>query len=124
MNRVNLLDLDLPALVDFCASIGEKPFRARQLARWLHQYGADDFAQMSDLAKSLREKLATTARIQGLEVISQQISADGTIKWLFDVGGGNASHSSKAPRDGLDGGALLPGWPRYRSTREAVSRTI
>lgn len=95
----NLLDFDLDGLAAFCEKLGEKRFRATQLFRWIHQKGASSFDQMSDLAKSLREKLATTARIQGLEVISQQISADGTIKWLFDVGDGNAVESVYIPED-------------------------
>jgi 23S rRNA (adenine2503-C2)-methyltransferase len=95
----NLLDFDLDGLAAFCERLGEKRFRATQLFRWIHQKGATSFDQMSDLAKSLREKLATTARIQGLQVISQQISADGTIKWLFDVGDGNAVESVFIPED-------------------------
>ncbi len=95
----NLLDFDLDGLAAFCERLGEKRFRATQLFRWIHQKGATSFDQMSDLAKSLREKLATTARIQGLQVISQQISADGTIKWLFDVGDGNAVESVYIPED-------------------------
>jgi len=95
----NLLDFDLDGLAAFCERLGEKRFRATQLFRWIHQKGASSFDQMSDLAKSLREKLATTARIQGLEVISQQISADGTIKWLFDVGEGNAVEAVFIPEE-------------------------
>lgn len=86
----NLLDFDLEGLAVFCEGLGEKRFRATQLYRWIHQKGASDFAQMSDLAKSLREKLATTARVEGLKILTEQKSTDGTIKWLFDVGGGNA----------------------------------
>lgn len=95
----NLLDFDLDGLAAFCEKLGEKRFRATQLFRWIHQKGASSFDQMSDLAKSLREKLASTAHIQGLDVISQQISADGTIKWLFDVGDGNAVESVYIPED-------------------------
>ena len=95
----NLLDFDLEGLAAFCASLGEKRFRATQLFRWIHQKGATDFAQMSDLAKSLRDKLAGTARIEGLPILSQQESADGTIKWLFDVGGGNAVETVFIPED-------------------------
>lgn len=86
----NLLDYDLEGLAAFCATLGEKRFRATQLFRWIHQKGARDFSQMSDLAKSLRDKLAGSAHIAGLPVISQHESADGTIKWLFDVGNGDA----------------------------------
>ena len=95
----NLLDFDLDGLAVFCERLGEKRFRATQLFRWIHQKGASSFDEMSDLAKSLREKLATTARIQGLQVISQHISADGTIKWLFDVGDGNAVESVFIPEE-------------------------
>jgi len=95
----NLLDFDLDGLAAFCERLGEKRFRATQLFRWIHQKGASSFDQMSDLAKSLREKLASTARIQGLEVISQQMSAYGTIKWLFDVGDGNAVEAVFIPED-------------------------
>ena len=88
--RTNLLGLDLEGLVQWCAQLGEKRFRATQLYRWIHQKGVSDFSQMSDLAKSLREKLAAHAVVQALPVIQQHMSADGTIKWLFDVGDGNA----------------------------------
>ena len=86
----NLLEFDLQSLTDWCAALGEKRFRAVQLFRWIHQKGESDFAQMSDLAKSLRDKLAHTAVVQPLKILSEQASADGTIKWLFDVGGGDA----------------------------------
>lgn len=90
MAAANLLDFDLEGLAAFCDRLGEKRFRATQLFRWIHQKGARDFAQMSDLAKSLRDKLAGAATIRPLAVISEHSSADGTVKWLFDVGGGNA----------------------------------
>ena len=86
----NLLDFDLEALAAFCDSLGEKRYRAIQLYRWIHQKGAADFEQMSDLAKSLRSKLAGVAEVRALPVASEHVSADGTIKWLFDVGDGNA----------------------------------
>ncbi len=86
---INLLGFDLDALAEFCEGLGEKRFRATQLYRWIHQRGAAEFGQMTDLAKSLREKLAGVARVQALPVVSTQRSADGTVKWLFDVGDGN-----------------------------------
>jgi 23S rRNA (adenine2503-C2)-methyltransferase len=86
---INLLGFDLDALAEFCEGLGEKRFRATQLYRWIHQRGAAEFAQMTDLAKSLREKLAGVARVQALPLVSTQRSADGTVKWLFDVGDGN-----------------------------------
>ena len=85
----NLLDFDLDALAAFCEQLGEKRFRATQLFRWIHQRGATDFGQMTDLAKSLRGKLAGTAHIEGLKVLSRHDSGDGTVKWLFDVGAGD-----------------------------------
>jgi 23S rRNA (adenine2503-C2)-methyltransferase len=95
----NLLDYDLEGLAAFCASLGEKRFRATQLFRWIHQKGARDFGQMSDLAKSLRDKLQGSARIEGLPVITQHESTDGTIKWLFDVGNGDAVEAVFIPED-------------------------
>ncbi|RFO98485.1 23S rRNA (adenine(2503)-C(2))-methyltransferase RlmN [Rhodoferax lacus] len=95
----NLLEYDLDGLAAFCERLGEKRFRATQLFRWIHQKGAAQFDDMSDLAKSLREKLKTTAHIQAPTVLSQHISSDGTIKWLFDVGGGNAIETVFIPED-------------------------
>ncbi len=95
----NLLEFDLEGLAVFCEALGEKRFRATQLFRWIHQRGASDFGQMSDLAKSLRDKLTTSAHIRALPVLSEHISADGTIKWLFDVGDGNAVESAFIPED-------------------------
>ncbi|MFS9605410.1 23S rRNA (adenine(2503)-C(2))-methyltransferase RlmN, partial [Klebsiella pneumoniae] len=83
----------------YCEQLGEKKFRATQLFRWIHQKGASDFEQMSDLAKSLRETLAGRAVIRALDVISEHVSADGTIKWLFDVGAGNAVEAVFIPED-------------------------
>ena len=94
---VNLLDLDLDALTAYCESLGEKRFRAVQLFRWIHQKGAGDFDLMTDLARSLRAKLAGQAQIRALPLLSEHVSADGTIKWLFDVGGGNAVESVFIP---------------------------
>jgi 23S rRNA (adenine2503-C2)-methyltransferase len=99
VSPVNLLDFDLDALTAWCDALGEKRFRAVQLFRWIHQKGESDFGQMSDLAKSLRSKLAGAAVVQPLAVISEQASTDGTIKWLFDVGAGNAVESVFIPED-------------------------
>jgi len=88
--RANLLDFDIEGLAAFCAGLGEKPFRATQLFRWIHQRGEADFSAMTDLAKSLRDKLAVSAYVAAPSVLSQHASVDGTIKWLFDVGGGDA----------------------------------
>lgn len=98
-SRVNLLDFDVEGLVDYCESLGEKPFRAKQLARWIHRRGASGFDAMSDLAKSLRGKLADVAEIRAPAVIRDSTSADGTRKWLLDVGNGNAIETVFIPED-------------------------
>ena len=95
----NLLDFDLEGLAAFCEGLGEKRFRATQLFRWIHQRGVSDFDQMSDLAKSFREKLKVSARIECPPVMSRHESTDGTIKWLFDVGNGNAVEAVFIPED-------------------------
>src|SRR5436190_21575292 len=86
----NLLDFDPEQLVAYCGELGEKPFRAKQLQRWIHQFGAADFDAMTDLAKSLRDKLANRAVVVAPTVISDHTSSDGTRKWLLQVGAGNA----------------------------------
>jgi len=88
--RQNLLGLDAAQLQDYFAALGEKPFRARQVMRWVHRNGEADFARMSDLAKSLRQKLVECAEIAQPKMIRDSIAADGTRKWLLDVGNGNA----------------------------------
>lgn len=87
---VNLLGLDAEGLGRTCEGWGEKPFRARQLLRWVHQRGEADFSAMSDLAKDFRVRLAASACVQPPAVIQDHISSDGTRKWLLDVGAGNA----------------------------------
>jgi 23S rRNA (adenine2503-C2)-methyltransferase len=87
---VNLLGLNPEELGAFLASLEEKPFRARQLLRWMHQRGEERFDAMTDLAKRLRERLAQVAEIRAPEAVSEQRSPDGTIKWLLRVGGDNA----------------------------------
>jgi 23S rRNA (adenine2503-C2)-methyltransferase len=86
---VNLLSYDLEGLVGFCEGLGEKKFRATQLFRWIHQRGVSSFELMTDLAKSLREKLPAAAEVTGLKVVSRHNSSDGTVKWLFSVGAGD-----------------------------------
>jgi 23S rRNA (adenine2503-C2)-methyltransferase len=95
----NLLDFDLDGLAAFCERLGERRFRAVQLFRWIHQKGVSRFEDMTDLARSLRSKLPGVCEVRGLTVLTQQESADGTIKWLFDVGDGNAVESVFIPED-------------------------
>ncbi len=99
MTTANLLDFDLAGLAAFCERLGEKRFRAVQLFRWIHQKGAARFDDMTDLARSLREKLPGVCEIRPLKVMAQQESTDGTIKWLFDVGDGNAVEAVFIPED-------------------------
>lgn len=96
---VNLLDFDQPGLAEFFKEQGEKPFRAKQLMRWMHHFGVNDFGQMTDIARPLREKLAAMAEIRPPEVKIEQISEDGTRKWLIDVGAGNGVESVFIPED-------------------------
>lgn len=95
----NLLDLDPAQLIAYCGELGEKPFRAKQLQRWIHQFGVGDFDAMTDLAKSLRDKLSTRAIVAAPAVISDHISNDGTRKWLIDVGKGNAVEAVFIPEE-------------------------
>jgi 23S rRNA (adenine2503-C2)-methyltransferase len=88
--KANLLGYDAAALQRFFLEQGEKPFRARQVMRWIHQSGEADFARMSDLAKATREKLAATACVEAPRIVGDTVAADGTRKWLLKVDGANA----------------------------------
>lgn len=88
--RVNLLGLEASGLGELCAAWGERGFRAQQLLKWIHQRGADDFAAMSDLAKTFRERLLDQAEVRAPAILRDHVSVDGTRKWLLDVGQGNA----------------------------------
>lgn len=92
-----LLGMDLSALQQWCADQGQKPFRARQLMRWLHQRGVSDFESMTDLARDFRAVLAERAVVAAPQVLSDRIADDGTRKWLLDVGAGNAIESVFIP---------------------------
>lgn len=83
---VNLLDFDVEGLTDWFAQLGEKPFRARQVSRWIHRFGVDDVGQMTDVAKTLRAMLAAEAEIRGPQSLRDSTAADGTRKWLLGVG--------------------------------------
>jgi 23S rRNA (adenine2503-C2)-methyltransferase len=89
-DRIDLLGLDRPSLVALCRDWGEKPFRGQQLMRWVHRRFESDFEAMSDLARGFRATLAERARVAAPAVISDHVAADGTRKWLLDVGQGNA----------------------------------
>jgi 23S rRNA (adenine2503-C2)-methyltransferase len=97
---VNLLGLNGPQMQDFCAGLGERPYRAKQLLRWIHRSGVDDFAVMTDVSKTLRERLAQCATIVPPKVLRDTTAADGTRKWLLDVSTGNAIESVFIPETG------------------------
>ena len=97
--RVNLLNFDPEGLVHYMADLQEKPFRAKQLLRWIHQRGQADVSQMSDLAKSFRATLAEKTCVAALPVITDQMATDGTRKWLLDVGRGDAVEMVYIPED-------------------------
>ncbi|HRF88389.1 MAG TPA: 23S rRNA (adenine(2503)-C(2))-methyltransferase RlmN, partial [Pseudomonadales bacterium] len=88
-DKVNLLGLSPAKMEAFFAELGEKPFRARQVLQWIHQYGVDDFSQMSNLSKALRAKLDAVAEVRSPELVQQMESVDGTRKWLIRVSGGS-----------------------------------
>lgn len=97
---VNLLDFNQEQLATYFQSLGEKPFRAKQLMRWMHHFGVNDFEQMTDIAKPLREKLKQVACIAPPAVQIEQISEDGTRKWLIDTGVGNGVETVFIPEEG------------------------
>ncbi|MCV2402577.1 23S rRNA (adenine(2503)-C(2))-methyltransferase RlmN [Marinomonas sp. C2222] len=89
IKKVNLLGLSPQKLIEFFESIGEKKFRATQVMKWIHQKGAENFDEMTDVSKALRSKLEKISEIRGPEVVSQNISKDGTRKWIIRTEGGN-----------------------------------
>ncbi|RII81988.1 23S rRNA (adenine(2503)-C(2))-methyltransferase RlmN [Neopusillimonas maritima] len=96
---IDVLGMGPAELTALVAQWGGKPFRARQLMRWVHQRGAGSFDNMSDLARSFREQLSQHCRIGAPLVQTRQCSSDGTRKWLFDVGQGNAVETVFIPED-------------------------
>jgi 23S rRNA (adenine2503-C2)-methyltransferase len=97
---INLLGLDDQQLRAFCETLGEKPYRARQLLRWIHRTGAESVGVMTDVSKALREQLTELATIAAPKVIRDSVAADGTRKWLLDVGTGNAIEAVFIPEPG------------------------
>ncbi len=89
-DKLNLLNLTRDEMVKFFEDIGEKPFRAPQVVKWIHQFGAENFDEMTNISKSLRAKLSEVTEIKGPEIITEQISDDGTIKWALRTQDGQA----------------------------------
>ena len=98
--KVNLLGLTQQQLEAFFEQLGEKRFRAGQVMKWIHHFGIDDFDAMSNLGKALREKLKACAEIRGPEVVSQDISSDGTRKWVVRVASGSCVETVYIPQGG------------------------
>jgi 23S rRNA (adenine2503-C2)-methyltransferase len=98
--KANLLEFDAAGMAGFCAAIGEKPFRARQVLRWVHRAGESEFERMSDLSRGVRERLAETAEVVPPRMIRDSTAADGTHKWLLDVGAANAVETVNNPEEG------------------------
>ena len=99
-DKPNLLGLAPGEMEAFFVSLGEKPFRARQMLPWLHRRGVSDFGAMTDMSKALRERLAEQAVVEGPTVLSRHDSADGTVKWLLAAGGGQAIETVFIPEPG------------------------
>ncbi|MCG7372443.1 23S rRNA (adenine(2503)-C(2))-methyltransferase RlmN [Pseudomonas luteola] len=99
VGKTNLLGLTQPQMEQFFESIGEKRFRAGQVMKWVHHFGVDDFDAMSNLGKALREKLKACAEVRGPEVVSEDISADGTRKWVIRVASGSCVETVYIPQD-------------------------
>src|SRR5258707_11321724 len=118
---INLLDLDSDGLAAFVAGLEEKPFRARQVKRWMHRLGESDFARMSDIAKPLREKLLRTACVLPPRIVSDSSARDGTRKWLLDVGGGNAVEAGFIPET-KRGTLFIPKRPAGNLYRPVAAR--
>ncbi len=116
---LNLLGLNREQFQSWCAERGEKPFRARQMMRWIHQSGVNDFALMSDVSRDFREQLSACAVIEAPTVFKDTTAPDGTRKWLFDVGTGNAIEAVYIPEGDADDEPAAEGAPatrRYRGT--------
>ena len=95
--RTNLLGLPRGEMQGFFASLGEKPFRAAQVLKWIHHRRTASFGAMTDLGKALRTRLETVAEIRAPEAVADRVSADGTRKWLFEVGAGNCVETVYIP---------------------------
>ncbi|MEO1879255.1 MAG: 23S rRNA (adenine(2503)-C(2))-methyltransferase RlmN [Methylococcales bacterium] len=96
---VNLLNFDRKGLADFFVAMGEKPFRATQLLKWIYQEDVTDFAQMTNLSKSLRTYLTEHCTITAPEILIEQVASDGTTKWVVEMGLGNRIESVFIPEE-------------------------
>ena len=99
-SKVNLLGMTEARMRDYVQSLGEKPFRAKQLLKWVHQFGVDDFSSMTDLSKKFRARLEAEAEVRAPEIVSQEDSVDGTRKWILRVSGGSCVETVYIPEKG------------------------
>ncbi len=95
--KINLLGLDCKAMEPLFVEWGHKPFHARQMLKWIHKHGVTDFAEMTDLSKSLRAQLSRVAEVKAPEIIVEQPSSDGTRKWVLELVCGNRVESVLIP---------------------------
>ncbi len=100
VEKVNLLGLTREKLISFFKEIGEKPFRAQQVMKWIHHFGVDDFGAMTNVSKALRAKLQEIAEIRGPEIVSFDESSDGTRKWVVRVTSGSCVETVYIPENG------------------------
>ncbi len=98
--KVNLLDFDRASMAAWFEARGEKPFRAQQVLKWIHQQGVDEFTAMTNLGKALRAELESVAEIRALAVAADRKSTDGSRKWLFELADGNRIESVYIPEEG------------------------
>lgn len=98
--KINLLGMSEQALVDYVQSLGEKPFRARQLMKWIHRSGVDCFDEMTDLSKAFRQTLHERAEVRAPDIVSQEDSGDGTRKWVMRVASGSCIETVYIPEKG------------------------
>lgn len=99
IEKTNLLDLNRQGMEAFFTGIGEKAFRASQLMKWIHQHNVDDFSQMSNISKALQQRMAEIAEIRAPEVLVDQLSKDGTRKWVLELRDGNCIETVFIPED-------------------------
>jgi 23S rRNA m(2)A-2503 methyltransferase (EC 2.1.1.-) len=111
---VNLLNFDRKGLADFFVAMGEKPFRATQLLKWIYQEDVTDFAQMTNLSKSLRTYLTEHCTITAPEILIEQVASDGTTKWVVEMGLGNRIESVFIPEEKTRHlMCVIPNWLRF-----------
>jgi 23S rRNA (adenine2503-C2)-methyltransferase len=106
MDLLNLLDMDRQSMEDFFCSLGEKSFRASQVTKWIHQHGVSDFQQMTNVSKSLRDQLSECAIIKSPEVVLDEVSDDGTRKWVIRLNDKELNDKNRNDKERDDGNQI------------------